>query len=569
MEIRQINMNEMIEGALVNKLIYDIACMPGSHSFVAVEDGLVMGVAVISALTMGRGYALNYIEKVPGADMSLFGELLDAVEEYCMEQEAPEIRSVILHQSRDYEDVYRILANRGYEGALDEKHCFIYHLNDIEKMWTYYGVEEEKMYVIRNSVKSFDELTAGDIVSLIDKVGNGITYEDDWMEMEDYPYSKYFSFRGDMYGCIDVRELDHEVFMVQDAYRDVKRQKGLMIALLTETIETIKEDGYRDPVFIIPMALPDMEALTKECLGEPREIRPLCLASKKLEYIKQQEDTQYKIVFIQDPKVYQKFAPLFPEGTVYLDNEHFVFGAVDWETKTPIGVMAVASDENDLVIDYIYVREEYRGQMVGTMLFEEVRNLACERTIPFGIICSFDINNDDLFEFFYERPDMTLTKVGNAYRITPEELKESKLAKAMEGKSITQKTSIADFASDKEKVIQLLLKQIRNAEYDDFLKLNLKLSQVYVKNKEIKALLLVRDVDEDVIEIFYSWCKDEASKTGLYTLIQNAYLTYCNECPDKNIKVTITKSVIDITKIFPEIQSVGGVCIARWNYDNY
>ncbi|WP_024864570.1 GNAT family N-acetyltransferase [Butyrivibrio sp. FCS014] len=81
-----------------------------------------------------------------------------------------------------------------------------------------------------------------------------------------------------------------------------------------------------------------------------------------------------------------------------LKNSDIFFGAVDEDTNTAVGVMAVkdikAEDGKELEITYIYVSEEFRGRGAGRAMVEMLKTFAIDYG-AFVILCISSFNIED------------------------------------------------------------------------------------------------------------------------------------------------------------------------------
>lgn len=567
MEVIEISMRQYPK-ELVGEVLYEIGCEAGSHTFAAVQDEWILGVAIISANPLGRGYTINHIAKTEHGNDSVYESLLDAIEEFCENNNATELRIRLYFKEALAYSLLKTLETRGFEDVYTRKNCLVYFLNEVERIKTYDSATEDQIKLLNDALKSYDDLSDAELRSLEKNVSHGESFED--IDLSNDIYSSYLCIKNKVYGYIDVRALDNEIFMIQDEYHMGGKDIQMMYALLTRSFEELKNAGFKNPIFIIPVTLDGLEKGGLKFFGEPHDRFEIISSQKRLGVSAlteiEEEDTRYKLVFIQDQEVYSKFAPLFPKGISYYSGEYMVLGAVDSFNNQPAGVVALSASSREIGIEYIYVDRKYRGELIGAWFIDTIKEYALSSGMPKEVTCSFGTNNEELFGFFFNRFDMNLSIEGDTYLITPNDIEESDMLHRILKGSDTKNTCLADIIKNDETMIDTIIKQINGAKSNDFPYIDMELSQVLIVNGELRALILFGDYDDDTKEISYIMSKDPSDRSDIYLVIRNAVKAYRKICHEKNIRASVLKGALNINALFPDVKPIGGICVARWNF---
>lgn len=93
--------------------------------------------------------------------------------------------------------------------------------------------------------------------------------------------------------------------------------------------------------------------------------------------------------------------------------DSILIGALDIQENCPCGILSLSADSMILNIEYIYVPLEYRGESIGSLMFEGVKQMAFMAPVPMDIECLFDMDDDTLFNFFYDRPDIDMVALSD------------------------------------------------------------------------------------------------------------------------------------------------------------
>lgn len=115
-----------------------------------------------------------------------------------------------------------------------------------------------------------------------------------------------------------------------------------------------------------------------------------------------------KLVVIDNTENYEKFKPLIVNAAAYRLSEYLIIGAYDEKNNVPVGIIICSEDEADIAIDYIFVDKEYRRKGIATLLFEQLKELCVYNIDVDGLTAVFEGDNEELFAFFYVRPDIDL-----------------------------------------------------------------------------------------------------------------------------------------------------------------
>lgn len=274
-------------------------------------------------------------------------------------------------------------------------------------------------------------------------------------------------------------------------------------------------------------------------------------------------------VEIDNNKLLEKFEGLLPKKSDYGKEFYLKIGAIDGERNLPVGIVVFTVDEYGTFIEYIYVDKDYRRKGIGSNLLECLEEWTMKSSVEYhkayGLSCSFDTSNEELFRFFYQRADMDIEFEGDVYILQPQDLKQSEVLNRLNS-SPRPDTS---FARLEEPVEEMCIKQLiyitPSLRKSDFEGISRELSQVEIENGQVVAGLIMRQREDGDLELSYirSTTKQMSTVAGM---IANAYKAWLKLYPDKCIYTKVVNEKIDMKRLFPGKIPEDYMCVADWNY---
>lgn len=278
-----------------------------------------------------------------------------------------------------------------------------------------------------------------------------------------------------------------------------------------------------------------------------------------------------RFIYFETDEVLVKFKPLMPVDADYNEEDYIIIGAIDTDKMLPIGVIVCSANKIELVIEHLYVDTNYRGIGVGTVLVDKVKELVYEMDNPLGITCAFPESNEELFKYFFLRPDMMMDIGGQEYKVSATDLESSPLVKKVSTKKTANITSIQDSARDRKFFVKAILAATPSLDEADLDGLNEELSQVIFDKggDRVEGFLLVADREDKDLEVIYAYTDDASDTSTITLLLANALATFKEKYSDRSVYFTDINNDDSYTKLIPGITPIESTIVARWNYDSY
>lgn len=222
---------------------------------------------------------------------------------------------------------------------------------------------------------------------------------------------------------------------------------------------------------------------------------------------------------VLDREVANAFSPLY-QGDInaYADTRHFAYGTVmDGE---PVGLFLSTVGEDWISVDWIYVKEEYRGKELGTRMVKGGARVIAEMFgEDFITVCCTD-----------EKMKAFLEKCGFGFEKEPDRYSyRAKLSDMIELPRIKiEKNTVfalPELAPREYKALSLYFESLKDTEIGIGLPIRkedyLDTPAVYIENDCIRALFLLKKESEEEISIAYAYAFGHDGH-ALFSVIQKA-----------------------------------------------
>ena len=277
-----------------------------------------------------------------------------------------------------------------------------------------------------------------------------------------------------------------------------------------------------------------------------------------------------KFIYFETDEVLARFKPLMPVDADYNEEDNIIIGAIDIDKMLPIGIIVCSANPIEIVIEHLYVEPRYRGIGIGTVLVDKIKELVYSMNNPIGITCAFPESNEELFKYFFLRPDMMMSVEGREYRVSATDLQSSPLFKKAATRKAGNITSIQNLARNKNYIIKSILASTPSLDEEDLEGLNEELSLVVFDNRDkIEGFLLVANRKDKDLEVVYAYTNEANNTSTITLLLANALVTFQNKYSNRSVYFTDINNDKSYSKLIPGITPIGSTIVARWNYDSY
>lgn len=267
MEIKVVKLSKEQSRKALPARVYGLIEQSDCRIFVALEENVMMGIAVVTMSDKSRGdYVINHIALVGSDEIIVIEELLKYIENACRNFGA---ENMVCRMTGDMEYLSimnDVFLKNDYSLDYAKGHHMIYHMGTIKN--TLFFSKLEQLKPIMKNVKCYNELDILLLSQFNKKMKNTRININNYSP--DLVFAQYYVKDDDIKGFMDFKEVDEGVLLLTDSYveSDIK-DKYVAPAMIASAINVTNSFLPDDAELILQTYTEGMFAGLEACFGKP------------------------------------------------------------------------------------------------------------------------------------------------------------------------------------------------------------------------------------------------------------------------------------------------------------
>lgn len=271
MEVRPVSLSKEQLHTVLPQRIYDLVELPDTHVFAALEDNVMLGIAVAATSTNDK-FIIYHLSLVGSDDEAVLSEILKYIEEIC--KKAGNLSLVCrLSGDDEYMDMCdRLLPALSYQMTYDKGHHIEYNLKTIKD--TLFFSQLKKLEFMMSKVKCYNELDMLQLAQFHEKLKKTRIVTENYTP--DLVFAQYYVDNDNIKGFMDFKEVDEGVLLLIDSYVETDvNNKYVAPAMIASAIKVTNSFLGDDSKLILQTFTNGMYAGIVACFGEAMVDEPI------------------------------------------------------------------------------------------------------------------------------------------------------------------------------------------------------------------------------------------------------------------------------------------------------